>query len=78
MAAANKENLPPASTPKRHNDSLTMRQFLKRCRNQGSQADPSPLSLGEISGQNVSCDVMDSDGFIDNSAEIALQSRDSL
>ncbi|KAF4353155.1 hypothetical protein G4B88_003032 [Cannabis sativa] len=45
MAAANKENLPPASTPKRHNDSLTMRQFLKRCRNQGSQADPSPLSL---------------------------------
>ncbi|XP_060968396.1 uncharacterized protein LOC133035959 [Cannabis sativa] len=36
MAAANKENLPPASTPKRHNDSLTMRQFLKRCRNQES------------------------------------------
>uniref|UniRef100_A0A803PM52 Reverse transcriptase domain-containing protein n=1 Tax=Cannabis sativa TaxID=3483 RepID=A0A803PM52_CANSA len=35
-AAANKENLPPASTPKRHSDSLTMRQFLKRCRNQES------------------------------------------
>uniref|UniRef100_A0A803QF95 Uncharacterized protein n=1 Tax=Cannabis sativa TaxID=3483 RepID=A0A803QF95_CANSA len=76
-AISNKENVPPMPVTKRHNDTLTMRQFLKRCRSQNNYV-PTQLSMGESSSQNVSYDDMDSDGFIDDSAEIALQSRDTL
>ncbi|KAF4366754.1 hypothetical protein F8388_020116, partial [Cannabis sativa] len=34
--ANNKENIPPTSTTKRQSDQLSMRQFLKRCRNHNS------------------------------------------
>uniref|UniRef100_A0A803P8Z3 RNase H type-1 domain-containing protein n=1 Tax=Cannabis sativa TaxID=3483 RepID=A0A803P8Z3_CANSA len=38
-----KENQPPTTTFKRHNDSLSMRKFLKRCRNAPASSS-SPLS----------------------------------
>uniref|UniRef100_A0A803PUL2 CCHC-type domain-containing protein n=1 Tax=Cannabis sativa TaxID=3483 RepID=A0A803PUL2_CANSA len=42
IVSIGKENLPPTSTFKRQNDSLSMRKFLKRCRNtQGKLSDNS-------------------------------------
>uniref|UniRef100_A0A803NVU4 Uncharacterized protein n=1 Tax=Cannabis sativa TaxID=3483 RepID=A0A803NVU4_CANSA len=37
-AASNKENYPPTFVTKRQNDTLSMRKFLKRCRNQNASS----------------------------------------
>uniref|UniRef100_A0A803PRY6 Reverse transcriptase domain-containing protein n=1 Tax=Cannabis sativa TaxID=3483 RepID=A0A803PRY6_CANSA len=67
IAASNKENYPTTPVAKRQNDTLSMRQFLKRCRNHNA----SSFLVGENSSQNVSYDDMDSDGFIDDSNSVS-------
>uniref|UniRef100_A0A803QLU3 Zinc knuckle CX2CX4HX4C domain-containing protein n=1 Tax=Cannabis sativa TaxID=3483 RepID=A0A803QLU3_CANSA len=73
------ENVHPNRLFKRHTDAPSMRQMLKRCRNQNTAAAAFPSSSkGDCSNQNVSLFPKDSDGDSDDSAEIALQSRKGL
>uniref|UniRef100_A0A803NJ61 CCHC-type domain-containing protein n=1 Tax=Cannabis sativa TaxID=3483 RepID=A0A803NJ61_CANSA len=73
-----KENFHPNYMFKRQTDAPTMRQMLKRCRNQNNNVVSSFSSRGDCSHLNVSSTSKDSDGGSDNSAEIALQSRKGL
>uniref|UniRef100_A0A803NUC0 CCHC-type domain-containing protein n=1 Tax=Cannabis sativa TaxID=3483 RepID=A0A803NUC0_CANSA len=66
----NKENFNPNKLSKRPSDQISMRKFLKRCRNHnGGLAAPS-LSQGDCSNLNVSTLMMDSDDSSDDPAEI--------
>ncbi|XP_060959190.1 uncharacterized protein LOC115700152 [Cannabis sativa] len=73
-----KENIHPNRMFKRQTDAPTMRQMLKRCRNQNNNVVPSFSSIGNCSHQIVSSTSKDSDGDSDDSAEIALKSRKAL
>uniref|UniRef100_A0A803Q103 CCHC-type domain-containing protein n=1 Tax=Cannabis sativa TaxID=3483 RepID=A0A803Q103_CANSA len=76
QSSLDQENIHPNRQFKRHNDSKSLRQFLKRCRgNHVPQA--SPLSVEVDSIHSVSDASSDSDEIIDNAAVIAMQSRSS-
>uniref|UniRef100_A0A803QBH3 CCHC-type domain-containing protein n=2 Tax=Cannabis sativa TaxID=3483 RepID=A0A803QBH3_CANSA len=79
ISEVDQENANPNRIFKRHTDAPSMRQMLKRCRNQNTTAVAFPSSSkGDCSNQNVSLFPKDSDGDSDDSAEIALQSRKGL
>uniref|UniRef100_A0A803NTN1 Zinc knuckle CX2CX4HX4C domain-containing protein n=1 Tax=Cannabis sativa TaxID=3483 RepID=A0A803NTN1_CANSA len=70
-----KENFNPNVQSKRQNESLSLRQTLKRCRGTTTTDFTSTLSVEKNDHLHVSNDFMDSDDEIDNSAETVLQSR---
>uniref|UniRef100_A0A803QLL0 CCHC-type domain-containing protein n=1 Tax=Cannabis sativa TaxID=3483 RepID=A0A803QLL0_CANSA len=71
QSSLDQENIHPNRQFKRHNDSKSLRQFLKRCRgNHVPQA--SPLSVEVDSIHSVSDASSDSDEIIDNAAVLFL------
>uniref|UniRef100_A0A803Q871 Zinc knuckle CX2CX4HX4C domain-containing protein n=1 Tax=Cannabis sativa TaxID=3483 RepID=A0A803Q871_CANSA len=73
--AYDQENINPNVQSKRQTEGLSLRQTLKRCRENSPTVSSSTLSAEAELHHHVSCAAMDSYGASDKSAEAGFQSR---